>query len=388
MADSAPKVAFASTYPPQRCGIGAYTEQLAFALAAFGPASPPIVISEFGAREGVVGGVRSVPAFRRTGDFVSAILDRACQEHVDVVHIQHAPDIFGTDDRLVRLCRSLRERRIATVVTLHSVHSWGSGAWRGHFNVPTFHRRLGETAGALVVHGEAAGAETLRAHGVPGDRVRVIPLGTPTTAPLDRAAARAELGLPDDAPILVCLGFLRRAKRLETVIRAMRLVRREVGGCRLIVAGAVQNESWRERWYPAYLRALIRALDLDDVVELRQAFLSDEEAALLYGAADVILLPYGQRYGSASMALHTALAARRLPVCSRIPKFEEVAEHLPADLLVPPGNSRAWARTIQRALGAARDPGVLARVEAFADNTAWPRLAARYATLYRSIQIP
>jgi len=383
--DAEVRLGFASTYAPQRCGIGAYTGQLARALVdVMDP--PPIVLSEFGTHDGIDGGVRSIPTFRRAGDFAAQILEGARRMQANVIHIQHAPDIFGTGDRLVHLCRMLTEQRIASVVTLHTVHSWGTGAWRGYFNIPAFHRRLGEAAGALVVHGEARAAETLRAHGVRRNRVHVISFGTPAAASRDRTAARAQLGLPADAPILVCIGFLRRSKRLETLIRALGRLRRRIPGCLLILAGAVQNESWRERWYPGYLRALIRCYGLKDTVDLRQGFLSDEEVALMHAAADLVLLPYRQRYGSGSMALHTALAERRLAICSRIAKFDEVAHYLSADFLVPPGNAAAWAHAIESGLEQARAPATQARLEAFARATAWSRVASEHVALYQSIQ--
>src|SRR5947207_13571273 len=145
---AAARVAFVSTYAPQRCGIGAYTGHLARALAAAAPGAAPIVLSECGGRDGFDAGVRTIPTFRRDDDFTAAIVRGACEAQADVVHVQHAPDIFGTDDRLVRVCRELAARRIPTVVTLHTVLALGTGTMRGHFNVPAFHRRLGRTAAA------------------------------------------------------------------------------------------------------------------------------------------------------------------------------------------------------------------------------------------------
>ena len=380
-------LALASTYAPQHCGIGAYSGQLARALVGAMPDTPPIVLSEIGARNGVEDGVESLPTFSRREDFSKVLLDAAIRARVRVVHIQHAPDIFGTDDRLIRLCDGLRAHRIASVVTLHTVHSWGTGAWRGFFNVPSFHRRLGNAADALIVHGESRSAETLRAHGAPADRVHIIPLGTPDEPPrITRAEARAALGVSADTPLLVCVGFLRRAKRLETLIRAFRYVHERAPACRLILAGSVQNASVFESWYPRYLQRLIRWYGLEGVVTLRQGFLTDEDLVRHYVAADLVLLPYGQRYGSGSMALHTALAARRLPICSRIPKFAEVGEHLSPDLLVAPGDAAAWARAIEGGLAQAREPAIQSQIEAFAEHTSWSHVAAQHAALYRSLQ--
>jgi glycosyltransferase involved in cell wall biosynthesis len=118
----------------------------------------------------------------------------------------------------------------------------------------------------------------------------------------------------------------------------------------------------------------------------RLGFAPEEEVGLLYGAADAVLLPYAQSYGSASGILHHALGAGRAVLCSSSPKFAEVAEHIGRDAVLPTHSARAWARALERA---ATDEGWLQSLEARARRrgvqTAWPEVGAQHVALYGAL---
>src|SRR5882672_12479110 len=111
------RVCYVSSYPPQRCGIAAYTASLAAGVRASGEDDGPFVLAERGAHDGQDRGVVSLPTFRRMDDYSLAVATRASALGAQVVHVQHSADIFGTDDRLPRLLVLLRRRDIRSVVT-------------------------------------------------------------------------------------------------------------------------------------------------------------------------------------------------------------------------------------------------------------------------------
>ena len=74
-------------------------------------------------------------------------------------------------------------------------------------------------------------------------------------APGDRALAKAGLGLPSDALLIGYAGQLVREKGIETILRAFALVRREIPGSRLVIAGRGPDE--------AEMRSLAQNLGLD-----------------------------------------------------------------------------------------------------------------------------
>jgi glycosyltransferase involved in cell wall biosynthesis len=379
------RVCLVSTYLPQRCGIATYTAALARALAEDGEPAPQI-ISEFGALPGDDQGVNSWPAFSRDDDFGPAIAKLALQLGAGLVHIQHSPDILGMDQRLVRLLQALRSERISTVVTLHTVHNPKSAAMDRRFGVRNFHREVALAANMLVVHsGSAMSAELVR-QGVPSAKICEIAHGTPALHTVDRADARQRLGLQQDAKILLCFGFIHPQKNLHTVLLAMNRIRHRVPSVLLYIAGSLQNRAWYNRIYLQLLKSLVARQSLSEHVIFREEFVPAEEAPSLYGASDIVVLPYAQGYGSASGIAHNAIGGHRIPLCSRSPKFAEIGSAIGQDLLVPTHSPSAWADAVSRLLSDdARRATLTEKVAQFARETAWPEVARRHRQLYHSL---
>ena len=379
------QVSIVSTYPPQRCGIGTYTARLSRALANEGNSSVT-VLSERGALDVRDGPVRSVVTFRREDDYVQAIVRKAVEVRADVVHVQHSPDIFGMDARMPLLLSRLKACGIRSVVTLHTVHTTCSGAIERRFRVASFHRKLGEAADALVVHGQHTMADELVEQGVPRSKISTIAHGTTDLATVDREAARHQLGLPIDGPVLLYFGFIHPQKNVHTILLAFRPLIRRVPNCRLYLAGSVQNPIFTNRVYRNTLRWLIHGQGLGDHVVFREEYVPAEEAPVLYGAADLVLLPYAQRYGSASGIVHDAFGAGKVPLCSRSPKFAEVGVAIDSQLLISTHSPRAWADAIADLLGnPVRLARLRTRVQQYAAKTSWGCVAEQHRTLYERI---
>jgi len=381
-------VCFVSTYLPQRCGIATYTAALAQALAKVGEQELR-VISERGSLDGEDRGVVSVPSFDRRRDYGADIVRQAVQLGAEVLHVQHAPDIFGMDERIIEMVHQLRERRIRCVVTLHTVHSARSGLVERRFGVARFHRRLAESVDRIVVHGGAAMSTELRRQGVDPLKICEISHGTTLHEAVDRAHCRAALGLAADEKLMLFLGFIHPQKNLHTVLLAMGSVRRNIGNARLYIAGSLQNRAWYNRAYLRGLRALIARQSLGDCVTLREEFVPSDEATLLYGAADLVLLPYAQGYGSASGIAHHALGAYRVPLCSQSPKFAEIGSEIEPELLVRTHSPSAWSTAITKLL--TNDiwrASLEKRVRHYARTTAWAEVARQHRQLYQSLLRP
>ena len=379
------RLCLVSSYLPQRCGIAAYTASLARALAGRAGVAEVSVLAERGALDGRDGKVRSLQVFRRTHDYTTAVSSGAAALGADVVHVQHSSDIFGYDARLPRLLASLRARRVASVVTLHSVHSRFTAALERKKDVVDFHRRIGALADAVVVHADRGMRDELLRQGVPASKVHVVPHGTELAEPLEQGEARRRLGLPEGGPLLVYFGFVHPQKSVHTLLFAMRHVATLVPEARLCVWGAVQNPSRVNRAYAAWLGWLASRPALASRVELRPGFAAVEDVRALLRAADVVLLPYREGYGSASGVAHQAIGAGRLVLCSSSPKFSELADGIGEELIVPSHGARDWAVAIARLLR--EEPlrrRLLERATAYADATAWPHVGDRHVAVYRS----
>lgn len=139
-------------------------------------------------------------------------------------------------------------------------------------------------------------------------RVTVVPHGIypypPPTA--SRAVTRQQLALPDDAPVLLAFGNIRDAKNLHLVIESLRHCHRPY----LVVAGQVQSAAQRPL---SFYRELAEQLGVADRCRWIARYVPDEEAANLFGAADIVVLTYSRAFRSASGVL--ALAANYQVPC-------------------------------------------------------------------------
>jgi phosphatidylinositol alpha-mannosyltransferase len=195
--------------------------------------------------------------------------------------------------------------------------------------------------------------------------------------------------LPADAKIALYLGVIHRKKNLDTLAAAAPAIVAAVPGFRLVIAGNLRD---RTRLDARYGRKLARALApgiTSGFVDFRAGYMAPGDIATYLAAADLVLLPHDQSYGSASGIFHHALAAGRATVCSSSPKFGEAREffgrHIPATI-APARDAGAWVRSVTTLLN---DDALRAQAEALARDaaraTSWDALAARYVALYQEV---
>jgi len=381
------RVGLVSTFPPRRCGIAAYTRALAAALADVGGVEP-IVLAEHGALRGMDGAVRVEPVFRR-GEAVwpEAIPAAARAARLDVAHVQYGTDIFGVDDRLPRLCTALRAAGIPVVVTLHTVLPRATALAIFRWNVGRFYREVAAAA-RIVVHQQAGQMDVLERHGVSPADVVVIPHGTPFASSIDAREARRRLGIPEDVRMLLCLGFIHPLKNVHLALSALAALRGRHPTLRLVIAGVARGDAVGDRLYARWIRRRIARRGLEREVMFREEFLPEETMHALLAAADLLLLPYWEPYGSASGIVHLALASGTPMLCSRSRKFSEVGDAIGDQALLPAHRPRAWARRIEAWLGSDETLAtVRVRLAAHAAATRWPRVAAETLALYRRVRL-
>lgn len=233
-------------------------------------------------------------------------------------------------------------------------------------------------ADAVVTLSQAVADDLARRGVVARERLRVIPCGVGERPPLERGAARRELGLDPEAPVVLFTGLIRPYKGLGTLLAAFERVVRARPEARLVLAGLP-----RVVWAPwtAALRerglAGVTHLDLDDLPAAR--------VDLHLAAADLVALPYLE--GAQSAVLAAALGAERLPVATAVGGLPEQLGSEGAHLLVPPGDGEALATKLLAWLeDRERTDALAVQLAAQArSRCGWKRVGEATAALYREL---
>lgn len=176
--------------------------------------------------------------------------------------------------------------------------------------------------------------------------------------PPDRAEARARLGVPEDAFLVLGVGILFPHRRFEDLIEAMALLREPAGVRALVVGSDHADPGYADR-----LAALVREGGVEDRVTLERASISDTRLRDAYAAADLLVFPnQRQTWGLAPLE---ALASRTPVVVSAGAGVHEVLEGRPGVAVVPPERPDAIARAIDEARAAPPAAGDLEQTRAW-----------------------
>jgi glycosyltransferase involved in cell wall biosynthesis len=270
--------------------------------------------------------------------------------------------------RLLGQLAAFRSRGGRVAYTVHNLEPHEGGGLADRWGLAGLVR----LADVLHVHDEQTAVALAGRYGRrPG--VAVIPHGHyigcyPNT--ISRAAARRQLGLPDDAFVYLSLGLLRPYKGLEELIPAFRSL--EDTSLRLALAGRPKPEG-----YGAVLAALAAG---DPRIRLDARFVPAEATQVYFNAADLCVLPYRQitTSGAALLALSFGSAVLA-PAIGAFPAL--LAEG--RGYLYDPAAPAALARALSDAREVDWSAGRESRL-AWVSRFDWPTIGRRLLAAYRA----
>ena len=223
--------------------------------------------------------------------------------------------------------------------------------------------------------------DRVRALGFPAERSRVIPYGvdveTFSPGPDRRQVWRRQLGIPEEAPLLLGLGRMATKKGFQVLVEILPALLGELPELRVVLAGGGDLlERFREAARPWPERVFFPGAVLRDT-------LPD-----LFRAADLFVLPAvhdgrGNVDGLPNVILE-AMASGLPVVASGISGIPLAVEDGRTGLLVPERDAGALLAALRRLLAdpaAAREMGERGRRTAEAELT-WDAVAARYREGY------
>lgn len=196
----------------------------------------------------------------------------------------------------------------------------------------------------------------------------------------DRGTARAEVGIPDDAPLVCYLGHLYPWKGVNTLVQAARYASVDV---QWIIVGGIPPDLDRIR---------AAASDLPNVHVT--GHLPPDDARKYLVAADVAAIPFSARQvisreHTSPLKLFEYMAAERPIVASDLPSLREVLHHERNALLVEPDEPSALAEAVTRLLSdeaLANRLATAARLEV--ESRTWTRRAAAIREFLESFPSP
>ncbi|NOY46469.1 MAG: glycosyltransferase [Deltaproteobacteria bacterium] len=364
------RVGVISTYPPIECGVATYTQYLTEALRA--SSVDVYVVGHLGSS-----GPRVFPVFDyEDEDLPERAFSAMMRLTPDVVHVQHEFGMYGRHHGVNAVPLLLRFRLLGVplVVTLHTVYA----------RIDPPHRILLENiltnADAAIVHEPYQRDALHREFGGRFDgKIRVIPHGARLVDP--DPDARRRLGLPEDRPIVLMIGYFRPSKRFERIVDLFPRVVERVPDALLVVAGKIRGQEFLE--YRDMLFERIRSSPVRDQIVLIRGQLAQETFDRILSAADVVALPY--EINAQSGVLAHCLAFGRPVVTSDTESMRRALADSGAGLVC--ANDDEFVEAISRLLG---DPALRERCGEAArrhvrERIAWPLVAARHLDLYRRL---
>jgi len=372
-----------STYPPRKCGVGIFSQNLSSSLENFAREVGYVKVAAID-KDGhaycspvdLVIEQYSPESWRRaTKDIVSVA---KLSSDPTIVLMQHEygldPDPNGNDGRgtnFVKMAKELHERGLITLVYLHTV-----------LDSPNDHQKktlqdLAAVSNGLLVPTESA-VDILESptYGIECTKIKHVDHGIRMQNPSqhDRLAIKREYGL-ENRFLITTLGMHSPGKGLQYGIRAYARFLRE--SCTraqrrsmvYLIAGSHHPEFMRAdggKLYQKYRASLAQALEdtrLEwceveelgstdfarcDVVFLN-AFLDEKTLVDLYAATNIMLLPYRNRQQISSGVLADTVGSGRVAIAT---KFRYAME-----LLNPEGLGKQGLIIGSHARGILVDPG-------------------------------
>lgn len=369
--------AFISTYPPQRCGIAAFTSDLSAAVgdravvALQPPDKPgfyPLEVSRRIARD-------VLP------DYLSAA--RWIDEHrFRVVSLQHEYGIWGGEDGAYVL-DFVKALRTPVVATLHTVLQNPTPSQRRILT------ELVHVAAETVVMSTAAASLMTRSYGIDPARLEIVPHGVPQIPQVAPDTVKPQLGLAGHTVIL-SFGLLGPGKGYEAAIAAMPAVVRADPTALYVIVGATHPDLLRREGeaYRNKLVSLAASLGVADRVRFVGRYVASSELALWLTAADIFVTPYPNLEQIVSGTLSYAMGAGKAIVST---PYAYASERLAQGRgrLVAAGSTDALAEgLIELAMSRSLRADYSRKAREYSRGMHWPEIGSAYRRIFARIAGP
>ena len=270
------KVALVSPWAV-RCGIFSYTRDLSEALAEKGVDVYIVRLPRFG---------------RKTPQLLQKVINQIPVQDVDLIHVQNEYGLYNNLEG--GFYGGLKQLGKPIVSTCHAIG-----------NLP-IDRVIADASDKVIVHNQFC-KKRFRF------KSEIIPHGCKPAETVPREEAMKRLGIDARVPLVGYCGFIGAAKGLENLIEAVS----KIPDSALLIGGGWHTGPGTQ--YMASLNQMTQTLLPHRCKWI--GFVPDDELAMVYGAAHLIVYP--SVYSTESGALLMALSHGKAVIASRIAPFRE-----------------------------------------------------------------
>lgn len=371
-------------YPPRKCGIATFTENLVNAVTSAAKTRQMELTIE-------------VIAMNDNGkhyDYPSivsrSIVCRHKQSYIDTANyinqsgasallLQHEYGIYGGESGLL-LLELLRRLKIPVVTTLHTV-----------LKQPSLHQKeilvkIAEYSSRIIVMNPIAIGFLTKVFNVPAKKIQVIEHGVPDFGKLSDVDGI----IPDDwnnRKLMLTFGLLGRSKGIETVIKAMPEIVKKHPEILYVVLGKTHPHvvEYAGEEYREYLEGLTISLNLQNNVVFINEYVSEDALMQYLKRADMYVTPYLIKAQITSGTLAYAVGSGNVVIST---------PYWHAETLLADGRGKLFNFSDYRALteivvGLLDDPleMIMIRRKAYNHGTQviWPKIGKEYQNMFTEV---
>lgn len=183
---------------------------------------------------------------------------------------------------------------------------------------------------------------------------------------IPKLEARKALGIEPDTRLVLYFGLIRPYKGVEVLLRALGRLG-DIDGLKCLVSGEIYGDGSR-------IRELSAALP-EGCVTLEDFYIPNEEVALRFRAADVVVLPYLS--ATQSGIVPVAYKCDRPVIVSRVGGLPDVVRDGESGFLVEPGDDQQLAAAIRRFFIDLDCPAMAEGIRKMRETLTWKGYAAK-----------
>jgi glycosyltransferase involved in cell wall biosynthesis len=294
----------------------------------------------------------------------------------DIVHVQFIPLVNYKLPFELWFLKLARAFGIRLIYTVHNILPQLTGERH-----KAAYAEIYSLVDGFICHDVCAKARLVSEFNISPNRISIIPHG-PLFEPkgsTPAARVRAKVDLPEDTCIVLWQGIVRPYKGISFLLAGWKMAREAGLKGVLVIVGTGE---------PNLLRALegeIAAAGIESSVRLVFRFVSADELANFYQAADILVYPYSEI--TTSGALMTGVGFGKAIVASALPAFQQLLHHEDNALLVPYGDVNSLADALGRLAGDLQLRSRLASrlLETQARAPQWTDISRQTAHCYQAV---